>query len=74
MRPDYLLKGDMIMLPKQGGMPTRNVLLTDAEAVSEFSPDGEKLFWVSWLGDDGLMQEDMIVNPSKVTLIARKEQ
>jgi len=74
MRPSCLLKGDMIMLPKRGGMPTRNVLLTSAEATETFTSEGDELYWVEWLGDDGIMQENMMLNPNKVTLISRRKQ
>jgi hypothetical protein len=74
MSPDCLYKGDMIMLPKQGEMPTRNVLLTQAEPTEVYDADGNELYWVVWLGDDGVMQDGMILSPQKVTLIARREQ
>jgi len=74
MNPEILISGDMIMLPQRGGMPTRNVLLTQAEPTDTFDPDGNEMYWVAWLGDDGMMQEDMMLTPQKVTLIARRGQ
>tara|TARA_Y100000310_G_scaffold335236_2_gene416757 strand:+ start:267 stop:503 length:237 start_codon:yes stop_codon:yes gene_type:complete len=72
MNPEFLLKGDLIMLPKKGSMPTRNVLLTSAEPIGTYTSDGDELFYVTWLGNDGIMQNDMILKPASVTLISRR--
>lgn len=88
MNPKDLRKGDMIMIPRKGELPTRNVLLLQCEEI-EVDESIENYYlddndWVVidpstgeslyWVIylDENQQIQETLLRPSQITLIARR--